>query len=91
MWSNTGVTERRHYKWNQYKFSLKWIMRHKRLWYLLDTDSVKFGNGDPVSREVQEQEADVFCAILMESIHEDHILLIEDCSTPKEMWEALRD
>lgn len=27
----------------------------------------------------------------MESIHKDNIFLIEDCSSLKEMWEALRD
>lgn len=77
--------------WNQFEFSLKWIMRHKCLWYLLDETPVKLGGGLPVSREIQERDADAFCAILMESIHEENIFLIEDCATPKEMWDALRD
>lgn len=77
--------------WNQYEFSLKWIMRHKQLWYLLDETPVKLEGGLPVSREIQERDADAFCAMLMESIHEENIFLIEDCTSPKEMWEALRD
>lgn len=60
-------------------------MRHKRLWYLLEENPVKLEGGLPVSKEVQERDADSFCALLMESIHEDDIFLIEDCSTPKEM------
>lgn len=66
-------------------------MRHKRLWYLLEETPVKLEGGIPVSKEIQERDADSFCTLLMESIHEDNIFLIEGCSTPKEMWEALRD
>lgn len=69
---------------------MKWVMRHKRLWYLLDPEPVKTENGIPVSTEVKERDADAFCALLMESIHEDNIFLIEDCTTPKEMWTALQ-
>lgn len=77
--------------WNQYEFSMKWIMKHKHLWYLLDDVPIKLENGLPVSREIQERDSDSFCALLMESIHPENIFLIEECLTPKEMWTSLKN
>lgn len=76
--------------WKQYKFSMEWMMCHKRLCYLLNPIPVQNENGIPVSAEVKERDAEAFCALLMESIHEDDIFLIKDCTTPKEMWLALQ-
>lgn len=65
-------------------------MKHKRLWYLLNDIPNKTENGIPVSTKTKDQDTNDFCALLMESIHKENIFLIEDCTTPKEMWEALR-
>lgn len=69
---------------------MRWIMSHRKLLYLLDDNPVKLENNLPVLTAVQLQDANTFCAILMESIHEDNIFVIEDCTHPREMWNALK-
>lgn len=59
-----------HYK---LELSLKWIMKYKRLWYLLDEITVQLEDGRTVSRDVQERDANAFCADVIESINEDNI------------------
>lgn len=48
--------------WNQYEFSMKFILRNKRLWYLLDDEPIKRENGMRVSTETVAADSDTFCA-----------------------------
>lgn len=48
-------------------------MKYKRLWYLLDEITVQLEDGRTVSRDVQERDANAFCADVIESINEDNI------------------
>lgn len=74
--------------WVQYEFSMKLILKSKRLYYLID-NTVKMENGLPVSAETRVNDENLCGAIIIKSVHEDNVDLLVECGSVSEMWKAL--
>lgn len=77
--------------WNQYEFAMKWILKSKKLWYLLDESPFKLENGIPVSTAIITEDSDSFCALIIRSKHKDNIDILQETGSPKSMWAALKN
>lgn len=65
------------------------VEKQKKLWYLLDDIPAKLENGVPVFSVTVAEDSDSFCALIISSIHEDNIEIIQETDTSKGMWAAL--
>lgn len=74
--------------WVQYEFSMKLILKSKRLFYLIN-NTVKLENGLPVSAEIRVNDENTCGALIIDSVHEDNIDLLVECTSAYEMWTAL--
>lgn len=70
---------------------MKWTCKSKKLWYLLDETPVKLENGLPVSAAAMAEDSDTFCALVIATVHEDNIEIMQGNKTPKTMWTALKN
>lgn len=76
------------FNWVQYEFSMKLILKSKRLYYLID-NTIKMENGLPVSAETQLNDENLCGALIIESVHEDNVDLLVECGNVAKMWKAL--
>lgn len=76
--------------WNQYEYSMMWVLKQKKLWYLLNDDPIKTENGLRVSAGVVAHDNITFCSQIIEIIHPDNIDALDGASNPKDMWHRLK-
>lgn len=67
---------------------MKYALKARRLWYLIDGPQ-KLENGVPISSAVKQIDSDSLISCILENIHEDNISLIMSITDPKLMWQEL--